>query len=83
MIVDGGKFVVNPGSFSFNLMVPIDIVIGTVPLKSSFPSFLPANPSLLSTQEDPVNVAHGTSLLTLDKYPDLRKSISGSSIPIN
>ena len=74
-IVDDGKFVVNPGNFSFNLMVPIDIVIGTVPLRSSFPSFLPSNTSLLTVQQDPINVTHGTSLLTLDKYPDLRESI--------
>jgi len=65
------QFVVNPGNFSFNLMVPIDIIIGTVPLRSSFSSFLPANPSLITVQQDPVSVVHGTSLLTLDKYPDL------------
>lgn len=64
-------------------MVPIDIIIGTVPLRSSFSSFLPANPSLITVQQDPVSVVHGTSLLTLDKYPDLRKSIFAQLVPIN
>ena len=60
------KFVANPGTFSFNLMVPLDIIVGSVPLRNSFPSFVGYHDDDKHPADDDMG------LLRLEKYPNLR-----------
>ena len=78
------QFVVDPGAFSFNLTVPMEILIGTVPLQESFSTFPQANdfqPSAPVTDFGPSPVPGYPPVggggfvppFRLAEYPDLRK----------
>jgi hypothetical protein len=75
---------VDPGAFSFNLTVPMEIIIGTVPLQESFSTFPQANdfqPSAPVTDFGPSTVPGYPPVggggfvppFRLAEYPDLRK----------
>lgn len=72
------KFSVDPGLLSFNLVIPMTILIGNVPLRNFFTNFnqpgatsVPTDPALLlPTDYYPANNSY---LPDTDQYPDLRK----------
>ena len=75
------QFSVDPGLLSFNLTVPLNILIGNVPLRCFFSSFTQQQdgrsaPALLSpldyypTPSNSQQLPDG--LMGMDQYPDLR-----------
>jgi hypothetical protein len=76
---------VDPGTFSFNLSISHGVIIGNVPLRSSFPDFqrnrrqlnaAAANVSMLENNDNPFEAnPAGTNMVT-DYYPDLRNNIT-------
>jgi len=81
---------VDPGALSFNLVVPLIILIGNVPLRSTFHNFedsalAAVNRGLSSFLTPPpleevatyvTNNLEAEELVALNQYPDLRKKPS-------
>lgn len=64
---------------SFNFKVPIEITIGTIPFKESFPTFQPqASAPPFTDRRSANNIANAIGFLPpymLNEYPNLRKLI--------
>lgn len=87
------QFIVDPGTFSFNLIVSLDIIIGSIPLRQSFDTFLPVQsknlyPSLHGVDHqdaahyfaNPIDDCGIVNPSLHDHYPNLRKKLSGELI---
>ncbi|KAK4019586.1 arrestin domain-containing protein 3 [Daphnia magna] len=72
------EFVIDPGTLSFNFKVPIEITIGTIPFKESFPTFQPQASAPSITDRNSANsMANTIGFLPpfmLNEYPNLPPS---------
>ncbi|XP_046650076.1 arrestin domain-containing protein 3-like [Daphnia pulicaria] len=79
------EFIVNPGTLSFNFKVPIEITIGTIPFRDSFPTFQPqaSAPPFTNGINVENNVTHPIGFLPpfmINQYPNLPQSTYESGV---
>jgi hypothetical protein len=79
LLISCGQFAVDPGAFSFNLKIFHNLLIGNVPLRSSFANFQQriAHPNSQTQTENSTSITNPSgreiaSPISYD-YPDLRK----------